>query len=172
MSFSRVEEQLLNKQVAFMQLGLIFAILVLSAAAAPEKPAHVDASAPTASVLDMEPIPRTPERLARGKYLVEGLLQCPACHSETDFSKRPGQLSREQISAAMSSPISNSASSNRIASSRPTSRLIPNMARAHGKTPTSCVPCGRASATTAAPSFPLMPYPYFRNLSAMKTWPR
>lgn len=41
------------------------------------------------SVLDMEPIPRTPERLARGKYLVEGLLQCPLCHSEPDFSKRP-----------------------------------------------------------------------------------
>jgi hypothetical protein len=44
------------------------------------------------SVLDMEPIPRTPDRLARGKYLVEGLLQCPACHSETDFSKRPEEI--------------------------------------------------------------------------------
>lgn len=43
----------------------------------------------TKSILDQETIPRTPERLARGKYLVEGLLQCPACHSETDFSKRP-----------------------------------------------------------------------------------
>ena len=44
------------------------------------------------SVLDMESIPRTPERLARGKYLVEGLLQCPACHSENDFSKRPFEV--------------------------------------------------------------------------------
>lgn len=44
------------------------------------------------SVLEMEPIPRTPERLARGKYLVEGLLQCPICHSENDFSKRPIQV--------------------------------------------------------------------------------
>ena len=34
-------------------------------------------------------IARTPERLTRGKYLVEGLLQCTLCHSETDFSKRP-----------------------------------------------------------------------------------
>jgi mono/diheme cytochrome c family protein len=41
------------------------------------------------SVLDQDVIPRTPERLARGKYLVEGLLQCPACHSEMDFGKRP-----------------------------------------------------------------------------------
>jgi hypothetical protein len=32
---------------------------------------------------------RSPERLARGKYLVEGLLQCTLCHSDTDFSKRP-----------------------------------------------------------------------------------
>jgi hypothetical protein len=46
------------------------------------------ASAPT-SVLQMEVIPRTPERLARGKYLVEGILQCPFCHSEIDFTKRP-----------------------------------------------------------------------------------
>jgi mono/diheme cytochrome c family protein len=44
------------------------------------------------SVLDQQPIPRTPERLARGKYLVEGLLQCPACHSENDFSKRPFEV--------------------------------------------------------------------------------
>lgn len=44
------------------------------------------------SVLDLEVIPRTPERLARGKYLVEGLVQCPACHSEHDFSKRPWEI--------------------------------------------------------------------------------
>ncbi len=41
------------------------------------------------SVLEMDTIPRTPERMARGKYLVEGLLQCWGCHSEIDFTKRP-----------------------------------------------------------------------------------
>ena len=41
------------------------------------------------SVLQMDSIPRTPERLARGKYLVEGLVQCPLCHSEYDFTRRP-----------------------------------------------------------------------------------
>lgn len=51
--------------------------------------ADKEPSAKKQSVLDMEPIPRTPERLARGKYLVEGVLQCPACHSDNDFSKRP-----------------------------------------------------------------------------------
>ena len=38
---------------------------------------------------EVEVIPRTPERLERGKYLVESLLQCTLCHSDTDFSKRP-----------------------------------------------------------------------------------
>jgi hypothetical protein len=52
--------------------------------AAPESSATTNGS-----VLDMEPIPQTPERLARGKYLVEGLLQCPMCHSKVDYSKRP-----------------------------------------------------------------------------------
>ena len=51
-----------------------------------------NSAASGASVLDQEPIPRTPERLARGHYLVESLLQCPACHSENDFSKRPMQV--------------------------------------------------------------------------------
>jgi mono/diheme cytochrome c family protein len=32
---------------------------------------------------------RTPERLARGRYLVEGVVHCPVCHSETDW-KTPG----------------------------------------------------------------------------------
>ena len=40
-------------------------------------------------VLQMDVIPRTPERLARGQYLVEGILQCTACHSELDFTQRP-----------------------------------------------------------------------------------
>src|SRR5688572_17790774 len=34
-------------------------------------------------------VPRTPERVARGKYLSEGLLQCFVCHSERDWNK-PG----------------------------------------------------------------------------------
>lgn len=43
------------------------------------------------SVLEMEAIPRTPARLARGQYLVEGLLQCPFCHSDYDFTHRPAR---------------------------------------------------------------------------------
>lgn len=42
-----------------------------------------------ASDLEMQEIPRTPERLARGKYLVDGVLWCATCHSDIDWSKRP-----------------------------------------------------------------------------------
>ena len=44
---------------------------------------------PTTPTLETEPIARTPERMSRGKYLVEGVLQCWGCHSELDFTKRP-----------------------------------------------------------------------------------
>jgi len=56
-----------------------------------DKARTVTAAAPPASVLETEVIPRTPERQARGKYLVEGLLQCYGCHSDTDFTQRPGR---------------------------------------------------------------------------------
>ncbi|HEV7514385.1 MAG TPA: hypothetical protein VGO27_22015, partial [Candidatus Acidoferrum sp.] len=72
------------------------ALLLLRSLSAPESSAsEIPAKFPTmrpVSLLDTELIPRTPERLARGKYLVEGLLQCPACHSENDFSKRPVEV--------------------------------------------------------------------------------
>ncbi|HEY3926858.1 MAG TPA: c-type cytochrome [Candidatus Koribacter sp.] len=71
--------------LAFAALALICLVTPSTTAKSP-RPADVKASA---SPLDQEPIPRTPDRLARGKYLVEGLVQCPACHSDVDMSKRP-----------------------------------------------------------------------------------
>lgn len=65
-------------------------LAVFSARLSPAAQDEVKSS--TVSVLDQEPIPRTAERLARGHYLVEGLLQCPACHSDNDFSKRPFEV--------------------------------------------------------------------------------
>jgi hypothetical protein len=56
-----------------------------------QKAPTLTAAAAPAFFLEMETIPRTPERLARGKYLVEGLLQCPFCHSEFDFTQRPAR---------------------------------------------------------------------------------
>jgi hypothetical protein len=78
----------LNSQTASNRISkvLLTATLLLFAA----QLSHAAQDPPKAqSVLDQEPIPRTPERLARGEYLVEGLLQCRACHSENDFSQRP-----------------------------------------------------------------------------------
>jgi hypothetical protein len=42
-------------------------------------------------VLDQETIPRTPARLARGRYLVNGLLACFGCHADVNYSQRPAQ---------------------------------------------------------------------------------
>jgi mono/diheme cytochrome c family protein len=79
----------LEKRIAIAVAAVAFMLGVLRSSTA----AQALAAAMThASVLEIEPIPRTPERLARGKYLVEGLLQCPACHSENNFSKRPVEV--------------------------------------------------------------------------------
>jgi mono/diheme cytochrome c family protein len=69
-------------------LALLLALLMSSSCLStkpvpPEK--EVD------SVLRMAVVPRTPERLARGKYLVEGLTQCFFCHSEIDYAHRGTQ---------------------------------------------------------------------------------
>jgi mono/diheme cytochrome c family protein len=56
------------------------------------EPAAEPAPAPTVHVaraLRDITVPRTPERVARGKYLTENLLQCFVCHSERDWTK-PG----------------------------------------------------------------------------------
>src|ERR1700688_1114879 len=55
-----------------------------------QKTPTVTAASPSA-LLEMETIPRTPARLTRGQYLVEGLLQCPFCHSDNDFKQRPAR---------------------------------------------------------------------------------
>src|ERR1700722_7138116 len=62
--------------------------LACVAAGCQKAPTVTEAAAPT-SVIEMETIPRTPARLARGQYLVEGLLQCPFCHSDYNFAQRP-----------------------------------------------------------------------------------
>ena len=64
------------------------ALLLLSSSCQFTKP-PLNKEAP--SVLSMAVIPRTPERLARGKYLVEGLVQCFLCHSEIDYAHRGTQ---------------------------------------------------------------------------------
>jgi len=67
----------------------IVALILLCSCNSRQSP--VDPPAAMVSVLQLDTIPRTPQRLARGKYLVEGLVQCPFCHSEYDFTKRPAR---------------------------------------------------------------------------------
>jgi hypothetical protein len=73
-------------------LFLVAALICLSQEVAAKPSGQLDTIAGGVAVPpapEVGVISRTPERLARGKYLVEGLLQCTLCHSETDFSKRP-----------------------------------------------------------------------------------
>lgn len=42
---------------------------------------------PRARVLTNRQFERTPERLARGKYLVQGILSCEVCHTQSDWSQ-------------------------------------------------------------------------------------
>jgi mono/diheme cytochrome c family protein len=44
---------------------------------------------PAARTLSPKPFERTPERVARGRYLAEGVLQCLVCHSEREWDQ-PG----------------------------------------------------------------------------------
>ena len=103
----------------------------------------------TPSVLNMEVIPRTPERLARGSYLVNGLLWCQFCHSQEDLTQRPmrpvpgtefgGQLPREEFGFPAGPALW-------PLIFRPTR----NTALADGKIPISSALCGRALAMTVA----------------------
>ena len=76
----------------FVALSIVMAVLP-SAAQKVEpnragEPRNTPGGAAIAFVPEVETIPRSPERLARGQYLVEGLLQCTMCHSQMDFAHR------------------------------------------------------------------------------------
>jgi mono/diheme cytochrome c family protein len=123
------------------------------------------ASTTTKSVLDMEVIPRTPERLERGKYLVEGLLQCPACHSEVDFGKRPPA---PFPGAKIGGHVFNNAElglpdPNRIVA--PNISPDPEFGAGTWKDADFVRALRRGIGHDGRTLFPLMPYEFFRNLS-------
>lgn len=57
------------------------------------------AGAPLVRAKSPASIERTPERVARGKYLVESLAHCFRCHSENDFEHLNGQAPPEKKGA-------------------------------------------------------------------------
>jgi hypothetical protein len=116
-------------------------------------------------VPELETISHTPQRLARGKYLVEGLLQCPFCHSEIDFKKRPVQplpgtkgggghvFDRTQVFGP----------GNRIVASNITSD--PEYGAGKWEDGDFVRALRQGIGHDRRTLFPLMPYKYFRNLS-------
>ena len=113
----------------------------------------------------MDVIPRTPERLARGKYLVEGLLQCPMCHSDFNFSKRPSEpfpgkklggfvFSAEEI--GLPSP-------NRVVA--PNISPDPEYGAGTWKDAIFVRALRQGIGHDGRTLFPMMPYSFFRNLS-------
>jgi hypothetical protein len=117
------------------------------------------------SVLDQEPIPRTPERLARGKYLVEGLLQCPACHSENDFSKRPFQVIAGKKLGGYVFPNVELGLSNPNRVVAPNISPDPEYGAGTWKDAVFVRALRQGIGHDGRTLFPLMPYYYFRNLS-------
>jgi mono/diheme cytochrome c family protein len=113
----------------------------------------------------MEPIPRTPERLARGKYLVEGLVQCTFCHSQYDYTQRP------------SHPAEGKKGGGQVFPQEETGLPEPNRIVAPNITPDPVFGAGKwkdADFVRALRQgighdgrtlYPMMPYQYFRSLS-------
>ena len=130
-----------------------------------QKTSIVSAAKPEGSVLEMETIPRTPERMARGKYLVEGLLQCWGCHSEIDFTKRPalpipgktgGGFVFPNVELDLPEP-------NRIVA--PNISPDPDYGAGKWKDADFVRALRRGIGHDGRTLFPLMPYPFFRNIS-------
>ncbi len=113
----------------------------------------------------MEPIPRTPERLARGKYLVEGLVQCTFCHSEYDYTQRP------------SHPVDGKRGSGQVFPNVEVELPEPNRVVAPNISPDREFGAGKWTDADFVRAlrqgighdgrmlYPLMPYPYFRSMS-------
>lgn len=125
---------------------------------------HLSRSAGVA-VLEMEPIPRTPERLARGKYLVEGLVQCPFCHSENDFTQRPVRPveGRKNGGAVIPNAEAELPEPNRVVA--PNITPDPDYGAGKWKDADFVRALRQGIGHDGRTLFPLMPYQYFRSLS-------
>lgn len=124
---------------------------------------HVPSSLP--SVLDMDPIPRTRERLARGKYLVNGVLQCFNCHSDIDWSKRtalpfPGKMGGGHVfdDVELGLPPGSHVVATNISPD-------PEYGAGKWKDADFVRALRRGIGHDGRTLFPLMPYEYFRHLS-------
>ena len=99
----------------------------------------------------------TPERLARGEYLVEHVVGCVVCHAERDFDKYTGPVRRRAPQGAGGAAVRLSASS-RSCSIRRTSRRRRIGEWTDGEL-IRAITAGVSQDGT--PLFPLMPYPHY-----------
>ena len=127
-----------------------------------QKAPTVAAAAP-ASILEMETSPRTPARLARGHYLVEGLLQCPFCHSAYDFTHRPARPVEGKKYGGADFDTFGLPNGNRIIA--PNISSDPDYGAGKWKDADFVRALRRGIGHDGRALFPLMPYQYFRTLS-------
>ena len=73
-------------------LKWLFALVALVVVAAGLFVGYFFVRYPDVPAAETVTVPRTPERLARGEYLVEHVVGCVACHAERDFSKFSGPV--------------------------------------------------------------------------------
>lgn len=147
-----------------IHLGAI-ALLLLYSASDCQRVSQPMAVAAGPSVLEMQVIPRTPERLARGKYLVEGLLQCPLCHSDYDFTRRPARPveGRKGGGQVFSNVEMGLPEPNRVVA--PNISSDPEYGAGKWKDADFVRALRQGIGHDGRTLYPMMPYHYFRNLS-------
>jgi hypothetical protein len=117
------------------------------------------------SVLDLAVIPRTPQRLARGKYLVEGVVQCFFCHSEIDYQHRGTQPLPGKKGGGFVFPPEESAVPLPYRVVAPNISPDPEYGAGNWKDSDVVRALRQGIGHDGRTLFNLMPYEYFRNLS-------
>ncbi|HKW26349.1 MAG TPA: hypothetical protein VJN48_11235 [Terriglobales bacterium] len=113
----------------------------------------------------MDSIPRTSQRLARGKYLVEGLTQCFFCHSEIDYKHRGSQPLPGKKGGGFIFPPEESEVPAPYRVVAPNISPDPEYGAGKWKDSDFVRALQQGIGHDGRTLFPLMPYHYFRNLS-------
>jgi len=143
-------------------ITLLLAVL-LSTSCRSTKPALPEKD--VASVLDTAVIPRTPERLVRGQYLVEGLVQCFLCHSEIDYKHRGTQSLPGKKGGGFIFPPEESEVPDPYRVVAPNISPDPDYGAGKWKDADFVRALRRGIGHDGRTLYPLMPYNYFRHLS-------
>jgi hypothetical protein len=146
-------------------LVVVFALALFYLTTASHGAGNAAPARPATSVLDQEVIPRTPERLARGNYLVNGALLCFGCHSQVDFSQRPFRTFGGTMGGGFEFPAEEMQlpPGNRIVA--PNISPDPDYGAGKWKDSDFVRALRQGIGHDGRTLFPMMPYEYLRNLS-------